>query len=45
MKVWGAHVTSTCATDAIELVQSLGTDQVIDYTSPNMEQELNKLER
>jgi NADPH:quinone reductase-like Zn-dependent oxidoreductase len=31
MKEWGAHVTTSCSTDAVELVKKLGADDVIDY--------------
>lgn len=35
-----AHVTATCATDAVELVKSLGVDRVIDYALDDVEDEL-----
>lgn len=31
LRAWGADVTSTCSTDAVEMVKSLGANQVIDY--------------
>lgn len=35
LKAWGSKVVSTCSTDAVPLVESLGADRVIDYTDPN----------
>lgn len=41
-KVEKAHVTATCATDAVELVKSLGVDRVIDYAVDDVEDELHE---
>lgn len=43
LKAWGARVTSTCATDAVELVAGLGADHVVDYSLANMKEELKSL--
>lgn len=40
MKAWGAIVTTTCSTDAVTMVSSLGADHVIDYKTQNVQQEL-----
>lgn len=40
MKAWGAIVTTTCSTDAVTMVSSLGADYVIDYKTQNVQQEL-----
>lgn len=35
-KALGCHVTTTCSTDNVELCQSLGADEVIDYKTNNI---------
>ncbi|XP_070549308.1 uncharacterized protein [Ptychodera flava] len=40
VKAWGGHVTTTCATDGVSLVTSLGADEVIDYKTENYETKL-----
>tara|TARA_B100000315_G_scaffold227586_1_gene235662 strand:- start:7124 stop:8155 length:1032 start_codon:yes stop_codon:yes gene_type:complete len=37
MKAWGATVATTCSTKNIELVKSLGADEVFDYTKDGFE--------
>nr|XP_054772156.1 reticulon-4-interacting protein 1 homolog, mitochondrial-like [Lytechinus pictus] len=37
VKAWGGHVTTTCRTDGIDLVERLGADDVIDYTKGTIE--------
>lgn len=44
MKAWGAHVTTSCSTDAVPLVESLGADVVIDYKTQNLKDELQNTE-
>lgn len=43
MKAWDAHVTAVCSRDASELVRKLGADDVLDYKSGNMEEQLKSL--
>lgn len=45
LKAWGAFVTTTCATDAVELVTGLGADHVIDYSAADMKEQLESLRR
>lgn len=35
-KAFGAHVTGVCSTSKVDLVRSLGADEVIDYTSEDV---------
>ena len=34
------QVTATCSTDAVPLVESLGADLVVDYTTEDADQQL-----
>ncbi|XP_021245345.1 reticulon-4-interacting protein 1, mitochondrial [Numida meleagris] len=43
VKAWGAHVTAVCSHDASALMKKLGADDVIDYKSGNLEQQLKTL--
>ncbi|XP_054969972.1 reticulon-4-interacting protein 1, mitochondrial isoform X4 [Pan paniscus] len=43
MKAWDAHVTAVCSQDASELVRKLGADDVIDYKSGSVEEQLKCL--
>ncbi|XP_043240954.1 reticulon-4-interacting protein 1 homolog, mitochondrial-like [Amphibalanus amphitrite] len=44
LKAWGCQVTATCATDAVELVESLGADVVVDYTAPDADEHLKLMQ-
>ncbi|CAG0920746.1 unnamed protein product [Notodromas monacha] len=35
LKAWGSEVAAVCRTDAMELVERLGADEVYDYTQPS----------
>ncbi|XP_059032953.1 reticulon-4-interacting protein 1, mitochondrial isoform X4 [Mustela lutreola] len=43
MKAWGAHVTAVCSQDASKLVRKLGADDVVDYKSGSVEEQLKSL--
>ena len=40
MKAWGAQAATTCSSKNIELVRSLGADEVFDYTAEGFEEKL-----
>lgn len=40
LKSWGAEVTTTCSTDAVPLMMSLGADTVVDYKTTDADAEL-----
>ncbi|KAK3098765.1 hypothetical protein FSP39_022868 [Pinctada imbricata] len=44
MKSYGAEVTTTCSTDAVDLVTSLGADNVIDYQTEDVRRRLKEIE-
>lgn len=43
LKAWGAEVTATCSTDAVEMVQNLGADNVLNYQDPDFKRQLKEL--
>ncbi|XP_067674421.1 reticulon-4-interacting protein 1 homolog, mitochondrial-like [Haliotis asinina] len=45
LSAWGADVTTTCSTDAVEFVTSLGANTVIDYKTQDVQEELQKLDK
>ncbi|XP_025407138.1 reticulon-4-interacting protein 1 homolog, mitochondrial [Sipha flava] len=42
LKSWGAKVTTTCSTNAINLVKGLGPDNVIDYTTEDAHKQIEQ---
>ncbi|GAB6032508.1 Reticulon-4-interacting protein 1, mitochondrial [Chamberlinius hualienensis] len=42
LKAWGAKVVAVVSTGGIELVKSLGADDVVDYTDPDWQNQLRK---
>ncbi|XP_011166443.2 reticulon-4-interacting protein 1, mitochondrial [Solenopsis invicta] len=40
LKAWNMHVISTCSSDAVEMLQNLGADVVIDYKQDNADAEI-----
>ncbi|MEQ2218839.1 Reticulon-4-interacting protein 1, mitochondrial, partial [Xenoophorus captivus] len=45
LKAWGAHVTVTCSQNAEGLVRGLGADEVVDYTSGDVAEQLEMMQR
>uniref|UniRef100_A0A8C4Y240 NAD(P)H oxidoreductase RTN4IP1, mitochondrial n=1 Tax=Gopherus evgoodei TaxID=1825980 RepID=A0A8C4Y240_9SAUR len=43
MKAWGGHVTAVCSQDSSTLVKKLGADDVIDYKSGDVAEQLKML--
>lgn len=43
LKAWGAEVTTSCSTDAVEMLHDLGADFVVDYTDPDSRHQLQQL--
>ncbi|XP_054719852.1 reticulon-4-interacting protein 1, mitochondrial-like isoform X2 [Uloborus diversus] len=43
LKAWGADVSVTCRADAVELMQNLGADAILDYTSQDFKSTLSDL--
>ena len=45
LKAWGGYVVTTCSTDAVPLVQSVGADEVIDYKTQNITEVLRNMDK
>ena len=45
LKSWGADVTVTCSSAAVDLLTDLGVDATVDYQSNNYQNELERLPR
>lgn len=43
LKAWGAEVTATCSTDAVQIIQNLGADNVLDYQDPEFKTQLRHM--
>lgn len=45
LKAWGAHVTVTCSHNAEGLLRGLGADEVVDYTTGDVLEQLEAVDR
>jgi NADPH:quinone reductase-like Zn-dependent oxidoreductase len=45
MKSWGAHVITTCSTDAMPVVKQCGANDIIDYTTQDVSDVLRNLDK
>ena len=44
LKAWGADVTTTCSTEAVDFVSTLvHPNNIVDYKQPNLESELSRI--
>ncbi|XP_072034513.1 reticulon-4-interacting protein 1 homolog, mitochondrial-like [Amphiura filiformis] len=43
LKAWGAEVTTTCSSDAKQLVMDLGANHAVDYKTKNVKRELRQI--
>ena len=43
LRSWGAEVATTCSTDGVQLVSSLGAHHVVDYKTQNAKRELRRI--
>ncbi|GAB1606996.1 quinone oxidoreductase PIG3-like isoform X1 [Argonauta hians] len=44
MSTFGAHVTTSCSSDAVDTLHSLGASVVIDYKTQDIQQQLDSME-
>ena len=42
MKGWDGHVTTTCSSGAVKLVEDLGADLALDYSQDDLDDTLRK---
>ncbi|XP_062511020.1 reticulon-4-interacting protein 1 homolog, mitochondrial-like isoform X2 [Corticium candelabrum] len=42
MKAWDGHVTTTCSSNAVQLLEDLGADKILDYSRDDLQETLQK---